>query len=58
MKGNWRSYINFNLNNLTCSGGAKKKVFLKISQNSPKNAYVGVSFLIKWQVSGSNFIKK
>ena len=35
-----------------------KKVFLKIPQNSQKNTHVGVSFLIKLQISSSNFIKK
>ena len=29
-----------------------KKVFLKISQNSQKNTFARVSFLIKLQVSG------
>ena len=29
-----------------------------ISQNSQKNTRIGVSFLIKLQISGSNFIKK
>ena len=35
-----------------------KKGFSKVSQNSQKNIGVGVSFSIKLQVSGSNFIKK
>ena len=35
-----------------------KQVFLKISQNSQENTLVGVSFLIKLQVSACNFIKK
>ena len=35
-----------------------KKVFLKISQNSRGNTCTRVSFLIKLQASGSNFIKK
>ena len=28
-----------------------KKLFLKISQNSPENTFVGVSFLVKLQAS-------
>ena len=35
-----------------------KKVFLKISQNSHGNTCTRVSFLIKLQASGCNFIKK
>ena len=35
-----------------------KKVFLEISQNSQENACVRASFLIKWQASACNFIKK
>ena len=31
-----------------------KKVFLKTSQNSQENTFVGVSFLIKLQGSGLN----
>ena len=31
-----------------------KKVFLKASQNSQENTFVGVSFLIKLQASGLN----
>ena len=31
-----------------------KKVFLKTSQNSQENTFVGVSFLIKLQASGLN----
>ena len=40
------------------TGGVLRKGFLKVSQNSQKNTRVGVSFSIKLQVSGSNFIKK
>ena len=36
-------------------GRSAKKVFLKISQNSQENTWVGVSFLIKLQAC--NFIK-
>ena len=34
-----------------------KKVFLEISQNSQKNTYARVSFLIKLQAEAWNFIK-
>ena len=36
----------------------RKKAFLKISQNSQKNTYARVSFLIKLQTHACNFIKK
>ena len=39
------------------TGGVLRKGFLKVSQNSQKNTRVRVSFSIKLQVSGSNFIK-
>ena len=39
-------------------GVLEKEVFLEISQNSQENTYVRVSFLIKLQASGRNFIKK
>ena len=35
-----------------------KKVYLKISQNSQKNTFAGVSFLIKFQAEACRFIKK
>ena len=35
-----------------------KKVFLEISQKSPENNCIRVSFLIKLQAQGCNFIKK
>ena len=35
-----------------------KKVFLEISQNSQENTCARVSFLIKLQASGLNFIKR
>ena len=36
----------------------KKKVFLEITQNSQENTCVRVSFIIKFQASVCNFIKK
>ena len=41
--------------------GSLKKMFLKISQNSQENTFIGFSFLIKLQacrLAGCNFIKK
>ena len=35
-----------------------KKVFLKLSQNSPENTCARVSFSIKLQIEACNFIKK
>ena len=43
----------------TATGGVLyKKVFLKISQDSQKNACARVSFLINCSPGASNFIKK
>ena len=39
-------------------GGLWKKAFLEISQNSQKNTYAKVSFLIKLDAWAWNFIKK
>ena len=36
----------------------KRKVFLKISQNSHKSTCARISFLIKLQAEACNFIKK
>ena len=56
------SYVNFNLKNPTSRSShwkcCTKNVFLKISQNSQKNTRIGVSFLIKLQVLGYNFVKR
>ena len=58
----WSPYIKFNLENPTWRSShwrcSTNKLFLKLSQNSQKNTRVGVCFLIKLQVSGSNFIIK
>ena len=46
---------NFRSSHRRCS---IKKVLLEITQNSQENTCAKVSFLIKFQASGSNFIKK
>ena len=49
----------FFTNSEAATGGVlQKKVFLEISQNSQQNICVRVPFLIKFQASACNFIKK
>ena len=55
----WNCCIPYKSSHRRCS--LKKKVFLKILQNSQENTYVRVSFLTKlqaWGLRATNFIKK